>query len=154
MLSIYKTMEEIPKSTKFVKDNDAYFDAKSKLLHNELVIKILSEIDGASYVSEDVFSSKNSKVGNLNKIHLSTGTKTLMNIINFNHICFDVIECGINVLDLLPEISKKTDGCILWSNCMYPFVENYDCDILYKGTRFTKVFDFVKAVKEENYEDR
>lgn len=146
MLRVYRYSDELPKDIKFVRDNDAYFDAKSKLLDTDLVRKILLEIDGAEYVSEDIFSSKNKKVGNLNKIHLSTGVKTLINILNFKDVCFDVLECGINVLDLIPEISIKTDGYILWRDCMYPFAENCDCDFLFRGKRFYKVFDFMGEI--------
>ena len=148
-LFIYNSVDKVPNGIKIVKDNDAYFNAKSKLLDNDLVKLVLKRIDEAEYVTEDVFLGRNVDCGNLNKIHLSTGTKTLVNIINFSDICFDVVECGINVFDLLPEISSKVNGHILWKNCIYPFAENSSCDIVYNGKRFTKVFDFMFEVCEE-----
>lgn len=150
MLTIYRTVEEIPSGIKLVRDNDAYFNAKSKLLDTELVKYILGRIDGAEYVSEYIFCSKNKKVGNLNKIYLSTGTKTLLNIINSDNVCFDLIECGINVLDLIPEFSLKVNGSVLWSNCFYPFEKDCDCDILYRGMKFSRTFDFMRALMEED----
>lgn len=150
MLTIYRSKENIPNSIKYVKDNDAYFDAKSKLLNNDLVKEVLLKIDGAEYVSQDVFLGRNKKLGGLNKIHLSTGAKTLINILNKDNVCFDVVECGINALDLLPMLSEKVNGHIVWKDCLYPFAKNCSCDISYNGKYFYEVFDFIKEVAKEN----
>lgn len=148
MITIFDSLEKIPKNIKYVKDNDAYFDAKSKLLDTDLVRFILETIDNAKYVSESTFLGRNIKSGNLNKMYLSTGTKVLLNIINNSNVCFDVIECGVNVLDLIPYISNKVEGYIFWRDCLYPFADNFDCDIYFNGKRYSKVFDFMLAVSE------
>ena len=150
MLTICRTIAEIPADMRYVKDNDAFFDAKSKLLDTDLVRYIMNQIDGASYVSEIIFCSRNKELGGLNKSCLSTGTKTLLNVINSANVCFDVIECGINVLDLIPKVSLEVNGNIFWKDCYYPFEADCDCDIVYKGKRFNRIFDFMRELMEEN----
>lgn len=99
MLLIYDSLGEIPDTIKYVKDNDFYFDAKTKLVYSDLVVKVLEEIDKVQYVSEFTFLSRNVQLGSLNKNLLSTGSKTLLNIVSDSSVCFDVCECGVNVLD-------------------------------------------------------
>lgn len=149
MLTIYTKISEIPGEMKIVTDNDSYFNAKSKILDNMLVREILKQIDKASYATDITFIGRDIEQGNLNKIYLSTGSKTLINIINFDNICFDVCECGNNVLDLLPKLSCETDGFIYWKNYAYSFSENFECDIMFKGERFKRIFDYMNRVMEE-----
>lgn len=146
MITVYNSIDSIPNSIKLIRDNDVYFDAKSKLLNTDLVKKILKKIEDAEYVSEDVFIGRNRKIGGLYKENLSTGIKTLINIINHEDVCFDVIECGDNVLELIPTLSCKVNGVILWKHCMYPFENNYKCEIQFNGKKINRAFDFTTEV--------
>jgi hypothetical protein len=150
MLTIYREESAIPEGVKLIKDNDEYFDAKTKLYDTDLVRFILKKIDYAKYNSDNTFISREEKLGGLNKNLLSTGTKTLLNIISSDDVCFDVVECGINALDLLPKLSMEDiNGRILWKSCMYPFPDNYACDIMYNGQHFKQVYDFVELISKE-----
>lgn len=153
MLTIYTEMSEIPEDMKVVIDSDSYFDAKSRIPDNILVREILKQIDEASYNTDTTFIGRDAEQGGLNKMYLSTGSKTLINIINFNDVCFDVRGCGNNVLDLLPKLSCETDGFIYWKNYAYPFPENCECDIMFKGQRFKYVFDYMGRVMQEIQQD-
>jgi hypothetical protein len=149
-LTIYRKKPDIPEGIKLVRDNDAYFDAKTKLRDTALERLILKKIDYAKYNSDNTFIGREEKLGALNKNLLSTGTKTLLNIISSDHVCFDVVECGTNALDLLPKLSlENINGYILWESCMYPFSDNYACDIMYKGRHFKQVYDFMELINEE-----
>ena len=67
MLTIYRYKRDIPNGIKYVNDNDAYFDAKSKLLNNDLVKQVLWSIDKAKYVSENIFIGIDIKLGGLSR---------------------------------------------------------------------------------------
>lgn len=53
------------------------------------------------YNSPATFIGRDPSLGALYKQHLSTGTKTLLNVLNHPDKCFSTIECGYNALTLL-----------------------------------------------------
>ncbi len=146
-LHIYRKKEEVPEGIKIVDGNDAYFDMLSIIPNTKLSQFFLEEIDHATYYSELAFKSQNPKFGNLKKENLSTGTKTLLNILNHPNVCFNVVECGGNVKDLFPMI---TEGHILWENCVYAYDGDEKCDVVYKGKHYTDFYDFLQDVFDES----
>lgn len=65
----------------------------------EKIRELLLKIDNAVQLSPETFlSNKHKKWGGIFKNNLSTGMKTILNIIAFKNICFDTIECGANVI--------------------------------------------------------
>lgn len=141
-LRIYTEKEEIPSNMRFVDYNDIFFNGVS-LKDDEISEKIMSEIDQAHYSSEKTFIGRDSSLGNLNKENLSTGCKTLLNILYSPCECFDVVECGENALRLLPLIK---DGNILWKT---PVLHgNTTCDIDIHGKHFTDFREFLKYVMD------
>lgn len=82
-------------------DNDTYFDGHTELDSGDMCAGILKVIDKAVYNSPATFIGRDPSLGALYKQHLSTGTKTLLNISQHRDLCFDTIECGNNALTLL-----------------------------------------------------
>jgi hypothetical protein len=74
---------------------------------------------------------------------LSTGTKTLLNILGHPDICFNVCECGNNALCLLPLIQN---GNIYWEMPAVVYDENMVCSIKYRGRVYTDFDSFIESV--------
>ena len=96
-LIVYTNKKDVEDSGKdLIMINDLFFDAETVLKNSELVSKILEDIDKAKYNSDLTFIGRTKELGALNKSMLSTGTKTLLNIIQHPDKCFNVCECGNN----------------------------------------------------------
>lgn len=143
-LRIYTDKKAIPNDMKFIDYNDLFFNGES-LKSDEVSKKIMREIDQAQYSTENTFIGRDKSLGNLNKEHLSTGCKTLLNIISNQDKCFDVKECGANALSLLPLIKN---GNILWETPVLHYVGNASCDINIHEKHFTDFREFLKYVMD------
>ena len=88
-----------PQEIRLVLWGDSYFDTHTYLLTDTLVTGILWAVDKAKYNNKNSFISRVPEIGALNKNYLSSGTKTLLNIINHPDICFSIATCGGNALD-------------------------------------------------------
>jgi len=154
MLTVYRSVEEIPEGIKYVHDNDEFFDGSTNLSNTDICKSLLRDIDGAVYESETTFTGRNKINKCLEKGKLSTGLKTLLNIVENNGVCFNMEECGSNALNLLPKISLYVEnGSILWDNTTHLFDEEYPCDIEYKGIKFTNACDFSQCLIDEEYKE-
>jgi len=143
-LRIYRSEEEMPENMDLVDYNDIFFDG-TELKGTDMVRCILKEIDKAEYASEDTFIGRDRTLGKINKQHLSTGCKTLLNVVQNPDKCFDVIECGQNVLSLLHYIKE---GNILWKNPILHFVGDAECDIEIDDKRFTDFRKFLSYIMD------
>jgi hypothetical protein len=127
---------------RYIKCNDAFFD-EDGIIGDDLFCKdIIKDIDGAEYVDNYMFKGRFDKFGNLDKIHLSTGAKTALNIYQNPNICFDVCECGNNALC---KILKIKEGNILWETPVALFRGDPDCDINFKDVNYKSIFEFLKV---------
>jgi len=147
-LKVFMFKNEIPAGT-FVHYNDDFFDNHTELMDTELCRAVLRKIDKAEYVSPVTFYGRTANYGSLRKDYLSSGTKTLLNIISHPDKCFDVCECGDNVLSFLPELNN---GMVFWP---IPVLIDVDrpCNIIVGKRHFTTVADFtegVRAIYDEN----
>ena len=142
-LNVYLNREEIPKGMIYSNRNDIFFDSVV-LSDKPLVRRVLQKIDEAEYSSEDYFTDRNHDI-NMRKDYLSTGAKTLINIIENPDICFDVCECGNNALCLLSEIH---DGSIVWEVPVALGADVLSCDICFRGKHFTDFLEFQEYAKE------
>ena len=79
--------------------NDLFFDYGTKLeVITEDDKKVMRAIDKAEFKSKNAIITP---FGNTSIERLSTGCKTLMNILHHREIIFTLIECGQNVIDYL-----------------------------------------------------
>jgi hypothetical protein len=141
-LNIYNNLNDLPAGMKYIKCNDAFFDSEGIICDDMFSMEILRDIDGAEYVDNYTFKSRYDNFGNLDKIHLSTGAKTALNIYHNPNICFDVCECGNNVLC---KILKISDGNILWKMPVLLYRGDSECDIIFDKINYKNIFDFLKV---------
>lgn len=142
-LKILTKKDELKKNaTKYIDYNDIYFQAMS-LRNDKITEKILQYIDHAHYASADTFIGRDKELGALNKSLLSTGCKTLLNIMYNPNVCFSVAECGPNALEALSFIN---DGIIYWENPVLFLENDMECNIEYDGKHYGKYLDFLHDV--------
>ena len=77
---------------------------------------------------------------------LSTGTKTILNILSNPSDCFDLSECGDNVLKFLPRV---TDGSVIWDVPCLVYCGKPDCNIEYRGKIYKDFYEFLCTVEKE-----
>lgn len=143
-LNIYTLKEDIPGNVDYVRGNDLFFDSYT-LKDDDITKTVLMDIDKAEYHSPTTFIGRDTGLGALNKNLLSTGCKTVLNVIYNPDKCFDVIECGQNALSLIRYIRQ---GNILWK---YPVLfRNFDsvCDIDMYGRKFTDFREFIHYIDD------
>ena len=136
-----------PDNVQTIISNDTYFDAHTNIPDTELGKRILKEIDGAEYISPNTYQSNYDGYGPLDKQCLSTGTKTLFNIMQNPQICFNLTECGINVLKLLPFIHNG----MVYADEYVPILtteDNLTCDITVGEKHFTDILKFSEYYDE------
>lgn len=145
-LIIYSYEHKPPKDTNIINFNDAYFDAETILNNTDIENTILSVIDKAKYSSPTSFYGRTTDKVAIVKDNLSTGAKTLLNVINHPDECFDLCECGRNVLEILPQI---TNGKVYWELPVIAYSGDEQCDIIYGNKRYTNFYEFLEEVERE-----
>lgn len=145
-LRIYRSVDEVPEGIRVVMNNNLFFDARTLIRNDALVLDILKSIDKAVYNSELTFIGRTLELGALSKSMLSTGTKTLLNIISYPDKCFNVVECGNNALKFIPKLKQ---GHILWEMPVVVCRDKPECDIEYRGIHYTDFHEFLSKVEEE-----
>ena len=125
--------------------NDAFFDSQTILQNSPLEQEILKDIDKATYVDAVSVHCRNSDKLIYPKDVLSTGTKTLLNILNHKDICFDVVECGNNALKYIPRFHN---GYILWETPILAYSGSAECDIVFDDKHFIDFYEYMKYVME------
>lgn len=140
-LNVYRDRSSVPSGMQIVDVNDSYFNAYTKLDDSPLEREILQEIDEAEYGSSVTFVGRDKKLGKLNKSFLSTGTKTIINILDNPDVCFNVCECGDNVLKFLPRINN---GNVLWKRPFLVVEQNIPCNIQIEGKSFNDLCSFLQ----------
>ena len=118
----------------------------TELKDTEFTRTVLSEIDKASYNDKLTFIGRSKQFGSLFKNTLSSGTKTLLSIQQFEDVCFDLSLCGNNAKCLLPLLSK---GNILLKDKSIIYAGRGDCDIVCNNKHYSNFYDFLGSLKEE-----
>ena len=145
-LIIYTNRKDIPSDVRYIHSNDTFFNSVS-LKNSATTEKILKDIDKAQYNSPITFIGRDMQLGALNKNNLSTGCKTLLNIISNPDKCFNIIECGKNVFRLLPLI---TTGHILWQYPVLHVIGTSECDIIIDNKHFIDFKQFLSYVMDNH----
>lgn len=130
MLTVYKK-RTIPKDAEVIEFNDVYFNKYTAGRLDERAKDIIKEIDHSNWIGGYSITSRfDGTILNIDK--LSTGCKTVLNVLYNPDKIFDIRECGDNALDVLYALN---DGKIY---CDYPLIS----------------FDMDKVTVREKNEDR
>ena len=114
MITVYKRKRDI-KNRELVHLNDIFFNQKTVMALDEKAEKIIRLIDQSDMQSNYTIKSRfDGSVLNIDR--LSTGCKTVLNILYNPDKVFDIRECGDNALDIIYSLPQ---GNVY---CDYPYI--------------------------------
>lgn len=105
MITIYKNKREIPQGMEYVELNDVFFNQNTVMKLDDRAEEIIRQIDGAQLIGKYKILSKFHGV-TLDVDHLSTGCKTVLNVLYNTEKVFCMKECGDNALEMLYRLEQ------------------------------------------------
>jgi len=117
MITIFKHRKDIPNTMEYVELNDVFFNQNTASRLDERAADIIQEIDHSKLISKYKICSRFNDIV-LDVDQLSTGCKTILNVLYFPDKVFCLKECGDNVLQVLYRL---TNGYVYSSYPLIPF---------------------------------
>ncbi len=140
MITVYK-IKTIPKDMDLIKLNDVFFNKYTVEKLDKKAEEIIKKIDQSQLVNKYTIKPRFDG-GILNIDKLSTGCKTVLNIIYNTDKVFDIRECGENALDVIYTLEE---GNI---TCDYPLISFEMTKVIAVGKKSNLEFDSYDALKE------
>ncbi|MFI3213185.1 MAG: DUF4869 domain-containing protein [Eubacteriales bacterium] len=120
MIIIYKDKKDIPKNIEYVELNDVFFNQNTVLRLDDKANKIVEQIDDSKLNGKYKIQSKFNGV-TLDVDCLSTGCKTVLNVLYQPDKVFCLKECGENALEVLYGLEN---GAVYSDYAVIPFDMN------------------------------
>lgn len=140
MITVFKK-KFLPKGMELVALNDIYFNKNTVTLLDDRAKDIIERIDHSKMLSPYIISSRFDGTA-LNIDRLSTGCKTVLNVLYNPDKVFDIRECGDNALDVIYALPN---GNVY---CDYPLI-SFDIDkVTVRDKKGARVIDSYEALKE------
>lgn len=117
MITIFKNKQDIPEDMEYVELNDLFFNQNTVSFIDKQAEKIIEMIDDAKLISKYKIYSKFDEIA-LDIDRLSTGCKTILNVLYFPDKVFCLKECGKNALEILYHFKI---GYVFSEYAMIPF---------------------------------
>lgn len=117
MITIYKNKKDIPEYAEYIDVNDVFFNRNTADKLDECAAEIIRKIDGTRLLGKYKIESKFNGVA-LDVDCLSTGCKTVLNVLYFPEKVFCMKECGDNALEVLYHLR---DGLVYSDYALIPF---------------------------------
>ncbi|MFI3200732.1 MAG: DUF4869 domain-containing protein [Eubacteriales bacterium] len=117
MITIYKDKKDILKNREYIELNDIFFNQNTALKLDHMANNIIEQIDDSKWNGKYKIESKFSGV-TLDVDCLSTGCKTVLNVLYFPDKIFCLKECGENALEVLYGLK---DGAVYSNYAVMPF---------------------------------
>lgn len=120
MITIFKNKKDIPDNIEYVELNDVFFNQNTVLKIDERAGTIVEKIDASKLIGKYRMKSKFNGVV-LDIDCLSTGCKTVLNVMYFPDKVFCIKECGDNALEVLYGLDA---GSVYSDYAVIPFNMN------------------------------
>jgi hypothetical protein len=117
VITIYKDKKDIPQNKEYVELNDVFFNKHTVMVLDERANQIVEKIDGAKLDGKFKIKCKFNGV-TLDVDCLSTGCKTVLNVLYFSEKVFCLKECGDNALAVLYALEN---GSVYSDYAVIPF---------------------------------
>ena len=140
MITIFKDKKDIPSDKEYVELNDVFFNQKTVSRIDDKASAIVEKIDASKLIGKYKMESKFNGV-TLDIDCLSTGCKTVLNVLYYPDKVFCLKECGDNALEVLYGLE---DGAVYSDYAVIPFDMNeVNVSDLY-GTRVISDYEELK----------
>lgn len=136
MITIYKNKKDIPDNVEYVELNDVFFNQNTVSKLDDRAKVIVEKIDNSRLIGKYKIESKFNGV-TLDVDCLSTGCKTVLNVMLFPDKVFCIKECGDNALEVL---YKLEDGAVYSDYAVIPF--EMDKVRVFEGERARIISDY------------
>lgn len=140
MITIYKDKKDIPNNKKYVELNDIFFNQNTVCKIDDRANTIVEKIDASKLIGKYKIESKFNGV-TLDVDRLSTGCKTVLNVLYFPDNVFCMKECGDNALEVLYELET---GAVYSDYAVIPFDINEAMVCDKKGMRVISDYEELK----------
>lgn len=117
MITIFKNKKDIPQSREYIELNDVFFNQNTVAKLDERANQIIEKIDDSKLISKYKIQSRFDHV-TLNVDQLSTGCKTVLNVLYEPDKVFCLKECGNNALEVLYALES---GSVYSDYALIPF---------------------------------
>lgn len=120
MITIYKDKKDIPADMEYIELNDVFFNQNTVSKLDDEASDIVKKIDNSKLIGKYKIESKFNNV-TLDVDCLSTGCKTVLNVMYYPNKAFCLKECGDNALEVLYDLK---DGAVYSDYAIMPFDVN------------------------------
>lgn len=117
MITIFKNKNDIPSDMDYVELNDVFFNQNTVSKLDDRANAIVEKIDASKLIGKYKIESKFNGVA-LDIDCLSTGCKTVLNVLYFPEKAFCLKECGDNALEVLYALDA---GAVYSDYAIIPF---------------------------------
>lgn len=128
-----------------ITNNDLFFDKVTASKLDDRAVRMVSEIDDADlFLDRGRVRKRNVPASEGLLMDISTGCKTVLNVMYNPRLCFSTIECGTNALW---KIIRMNEGRIIY----YPrpfHGELLHCNIIYRNKHYTNLSSLFLALRE------
>ena len=100
MITIFKNKQDIPENLEYIELNDVFFNQNTVVKLDEKAASIIEKIDDSKLISKYKIQSRFDNVI-LDIDRLSSGCKTVLNVLYYPDKVFCMKECGNNALEIL-----------------------------------------------------
>ena len=118
MITIFKNRKDIPGDMEYVELNDLFFNQNTVSFIDKQAEKIIEMIDGSKLISKYKIYSRFDEIA-LDIDRLSTGCKTVLNVLYYPNKVFCLKECGNNALEILYHFEN---GHVFIEYALIPFI--------------------------------
>lgn len=118
MVTIFKDEKDIPGDMEYVELNDLFFNQNTVSFIDKQAEKIIEMIDGSKLISKYKIYSRFDEIA-LDIDRLSTGCKTVLNVLYYPNKVFCLKECGNNALEILYHFEN---GHVFSEYALIPFI--------------------------------
>ena len=118
MITIFKDKKDIPGDMEYVELNDLFFNQNTVSFIDKQAEKIIEMIDGSKLISKYKIYSRFDEIA-LDIDRLSTGCKTVLNVLYYPNKVFCLKECGNNALEILYHFEN---GHVFSEYALIPFI--------------------------------
>ena len=106
MITIFKNKLDIPNDMEYIELNDLFFNQNTSVLIDKRAEKFIETIDDAKLIGKYKILSRFDDVA-IDIDRLSSGCKTVLNVLYYPDKVFCLKECGNNALEILYHLEKR-----------------------------------------------